>query len=836
VEPAQPPSPSQPLQTPWPLIAARLRLAQARRHRLALHIAGPVDWTRQLAELCLEAAAGKGLWLTDRPLDRDHRPLAAGLTLLGQELDYLVYDAQGGFDPDSFGAACGALRGGGLLLLLTPPLDQWPSLPDPQGERITVAPYRAEQLSGRYLRRLARVLAQAEGLIRIQPEESQGWRVWLGGDEGAPATDPTRPPPPLPLAPDLATACRTPDQAAAVAALLKTARGRARRPLVIVSDRGRGKTTALGLAARQLLAEGAHRILVTAPRLAALDPLFHHAAAGLSGAQRHRDRISLGAGELRFLPPDQLVHGEAAQGEAAADLVLVDEAAAIPAPLLERLLISYPRLVFATTVHGYEGTGRGFEIRFQRALERLTPAFRRLELKTPIRWAPDDPLEALVNRALLLDARPAADRDLAGADGDTCDHALLDRDQLAGDEASLSQLFGLLVLAHYQTRPLDLRHLLDGPNLQVQVLRHRGQIAATALVAREGGLSPDLARDVFEGRRRPQGHLLPQTLSAHAGLRDAPGLRWARVIRIAVHPIVQGRGLGRRLMSHIAAQARIDRLDGLGVSFGATPDLLGFWSACGLMPVHLGTRRNAASGAHAAVVLLGLTPAGTALTRQASTRFRRRFPTLLAGPFRHLEPDLAAELLALSQDHLHEGLASPSVMKEGWVTKEGAGDFHANHERALSPPLRMKEVESDFHAMPATNACTEDEPDWEELAAFAYAQRPYEASLASLQALARTWLGPALRQGHCSRDQAIPLILAALQYREGPEAYHLAGANGRGQFITLLRESCARLLSLPAESLSLRANTSRLVNRYTGPASNLSRGRIQIEEVQPLNR
>jgi tRNA(Met) C34 N-acetyltransferase TmcA len=78
-----------------------------------------------------------------------------------------------------------------------------------------------------------------------------------------------------------------------------------------------------------LLAAGLPRILVTAPRLAAVAPLFHHAAAGLPGARSHNDRIEFGQGEIRFLPPDALC-----QGHEPADLLLVDEAAAIPAPLL----------------------------------------------------------------------------------------------------------------------------------------------------------------------------------------------------------------------------------------------------------------------------------------------------------------------------------------------------------------------------------------------------------------------------------------------------------------------------------------------------------------------
>lgn len=715
-------------------VRAWRRLASARRHRLALVIAGASTWTQGLAESCLRDQTGTGVWLADGPLTRPHQPLAVGLKLLGRELDHLVYDAQGGFDPDSFGAATGALRGGGLLLLLTPPLQDWPQLPDPQARRIAVEGCAPENLSGRFLARLARVLASHEGIILIE----QGKPAGLTAPPPLPSVEEQTRAPADPAHEESGTPYRTPDQAAAVRAIVHTARGRARRPLVITSDRGRGKTSALGLAAGQLLAEGQPRILVTAPRLAAVAPLFHHAASRLPQGRIHADRIELGQGEIRFLPPDALC-----QGTEPADLLLIDEAAAIPAPLLERLLAAYPRLVFATTIHGYEGTGHGFEVRFRQSLERLTPQYRRLVLQTPIRWAPDDPLETLVARALLLDAAPAAAEDLADATPANCQYVRLDRDALAGDEASLSQLFGLLLLAHYQTRPLDLRHLLDGPNIQVQVLRHRGQIAATALVAREGGFSPDLARAIYEGRRRPRGHLLPQTLSAHAGLEEAPLLSWARILRIAVHPAAQGRGLGRLLVGKILDQARTDHQDLVGVSFGATRDLLHFWAACGLAPVHLGSSRNAASGAQAAVVLQALSATGAQLARHARERFGRRLPAQLAGPCRHLEPDLAATLLAMT-------------------TPE--------------PPRAS------------------DEPDWRELAAFAGAHRPFEASYSSLRALTECYLGSALREGHISLAQTIPLIALLLQHRDWQEVAQLTGLAGRAEVILRMREVTAAWL------------------------------------------
>lgn len=695
-------------------------------HRVALILAGTADWTWACAEVALGGL--DAVWLTERSTMGAALPLEAAERLLGQGVDHLVYDAHGGLDPDGFGAACGAIRGGGLLLLLTPPLDIWSSWPDPFAQRIAVHPYPSDAVGRRFLVRFAHVLRTSPG-------------CWIL-EQGAPlpqipsaAAGTTAAPGPIgDRSPGVAA---TQDQQRAIEAVVKTAHGRARRPLVIRADRGRGKTAALGLAAARLLQTDARSILVTAPRRAAVEPLFRHAAAALTETRRDARGIFYPEARLRFIAPDALDRC-APDGS----LLIIDEAAGIPAPLLERALLRHPRIIFATTVHGYEGTGRGFDVRFRDTLDRLTPSWRAIDLVTPIRWAVDDPLEALTSRVLLLDATPTPAERIRTAHPATCLWSRLDRDRLVTDEPTLTALFGLLVLAHYQTRPRDLRHLLDGPNVRIEVLRHTGKIVATLLAADEGAFDEALSAAVFAGRRRPRGHLLAQTLAAHAGLADAPRLRYRRIMRLAVHPAAQRRGLGRQLLAATVVAAQDDDVDLVGASFGATTALLRFWMGCGFAPVHIGTHRNAASGEYALVVLRALTGRGEAFLEAARRRLAERLPKWLPGPLGEASPTLIAAL---------------------------------------------------FGALPGGTPRL-DRDAWQELETFARERRCLEAVLPLLVELAAARAGQAIRDERLDGDSAATLVAVALQMHEPSEVAARFGCRGRADLIDRLRRATAVLL------------------------------------------
>lgn len=562
------------------------------------------------------------LWVADHCVQCGQAPVPATRVVqrLGDECGLLVFNAHQGFHPDAFAAALGTLRGGGDCVLLVPPPGDWPAYDDPDRARFAAYPRATAEMRGAFIERLLRLWRDEDAVVWPDDVEAVDLR-W------APAPRSARP-------------LLTDDQARVAAIVASVATGHAWRPLVLTADRGRGKSTLLGVCAARLLGDGMRRISVIAPHRRAAAALFRAAqlTAGLAVDGVH-ERLAVDDGELCFRTPSGWSDADAQ----ASQLVIIDEAAAIPMGWLQRLLSSCNRLVFTSTVHGYEGSGRGFALRFRDLLEQMAPQWHSATLVDPVRWSADDPLEGLLNRSLLLDV------DLAEPGVPTGDGLSVERvepGQLADDEILLRAVFALLVNAHYQTRPSDLRQLLDNPDVVLWIARVDGHVVAVLLAVREGGFDAAMATAVLAGRRRPRGHLLAQSLAVHAGLDDCLCRRVLRVQRIAVHPDNRRRGVGLRLLRAAHDWADGDGIDMLGCAHGVDPGLLTFWRAAGFVPARLGVRLDPASAAHSLFLLHGISAAGEQLAAAAARRFVADLPWALAGALSELDAGVARRLLA----------------------------------------------------------------------------------------------------------------------------------------------------------------------------------------------
>lgn len=579
-----------------------------------------------LQQLLPELQQSPGIWTGPS----DDNP-SAGLTpvppakarnWLGRELALVIWDGWQGNPPDGLAAITGTLKAGGLLFWLMPPLADWDGFADPDYRRTGLD--NAEHHP--FACRMATLIGSDSSVIRVD------------------AHDPGRAQLPSLQSPDTPFAVATTrDQQRLIDQLLHFGLGRRRRPLVVTADRGRGKSAALGIAAARLLQRGRERVLVTAPARESVDTLFHHARQTLGNDLVTDDGNGLATrtgAELRFMPVHELL---ALRPEA--EVVLVDEAAAIPPQVLEAILLGWPRVAFCSTVHGYEGAGRGFAIRFRSVLDRKTPHWQPATLTQPVRWAAGDPLEVLASDLFLLSASGMLRENARVPPRDIRIDRWCPAD---APEPELAEAFGLLVDAHYRTTPADLRQWLDDPSAVSWCAWHEGRIVGVLWAAVEGGLSEELAQNVTRGQRRIRGHLLAQSLASHSGFPEAATQKTLRVVRVAVASPARRSGVGKRLVTAARAWVAGQQLDSLGTSFGGSPELLAYWQSCGLNVVRVGFHRGNTSGEYPLQMLTGSSPQGTELVDRLRGRLARHWLTLVP---RHWS-GMPAELLAAISDDL----------------------------------------------------------------------------------------------------------------------------------------------------------------------------------------
>ncbi|KAK2066423.1 hypothetical protein P8C59_000247 [Phyllachora maydis] len=182
---------------------------------------------------------------------------------------------------------------------------------------------------------------------------------------------------------------RTRDQAKAVLTFVDAISEKTLRSTVsLTAARGRGKSAALGLAIAAAVSYGYANVFLTSPTPENLKTVFEFIFKGFDalGYQDHADysiiqstnpdfnkaivRVNIYRNHRQTLqyirPQDAHVLGQA-------ELVVIDEAAAIPLPLVKKLMGPY--LCFlSSTVSGYEGTGRSLSLKLVKQLREQSQA------------------------------------------------------------------------------------------------------------------------------------------------------------------------------------------------------------------------------------------------------------------------------------------------------------------------------------------------------------------------------------------------------------------------------------------------------------------------------
>ena len=267
-----------------------------------------------------------------------------------------------------------------------------------------------------------------------------------------------------------------------------------------------------------------------------------------------------------------------------AEIVCIDEAAAIPLHVVRRLIA--PCLNFlASTVQGYEGTGRSLSLKLIKQLREQTFSsgdnnsksnfiftldnqsisnsrnLKEIKLEKAIRYADNDPIELWLNNLLCLDATDV-ERIFDGfPHPKDCDLYLVNRDTLfsynKGSELFLKKIMSLFVSSHYKNSPNDLQLLSDAPAHSIFVLTKtidkessKGipEIYAAIQICEEGGIGKDIVMNNSKRGYKPSGDLIPWTVAENYQDNEFPNMIGIRIVRISTHPDALRMGYGSRAL------------------------------------------------------------------------------------------------------------------------------------------------------------------------------------------------------------------------------------------------------------------------------------------------
>ena len=568
-----------------------LLIARQAGHRLMLVIAMTEEQGTQAQQLTYLSSSC--LWVDilkndqSQPTEQQYISAAQANQYLGTSNQYVVYNAHKGFNANALCGLSGTITAGGVLILLTPPMAQWHNNFDTQlqdyGQSATTAhSYFIQWWQQQWQHHQAVYVLHNE---HRQQENLTAWHPLPNHTKTSNLLEPTA------------------QQQSVIDQLVTAYNLQESMVFTIDAHRGRGKSACLGWLIKTVGKNAKHGdIIVTAPSKRALGTMIQTAEPQL----------------INFYALDTLLTSLPKAG-----MLIVDEAAAIPLSQLTKLISQYSLVVLSSTQDGYEGSGQGYRLKLPRIINTLGQNSKTMTLTQPMRWQANDPLEAFIRRGFLCDVKvPDIDKTSPYDAKELLTYSQVTGQQLAHNNELLKQAYALLMLAHYQTTPQDLRILLDHPDHIIHLCHVGDQLAGLAWVANEGGLDAELAQQIALGKRRIQGHLLAQILAQQAGFSNACEMLSWRIQRLVVLPSMQGKGFGSSLLQQIYGLAEESQVDYVGASFSVSTDILGFWQANHFSPAWLGMRADAATGLNGVQVIRPISTAAIQLAQHLTCHLR----------------------------------------------------------------------------------------------------------------------------------------------------------------------------------------------------------------------
>ncbi|KAF7674347.1 RNA cytidine acetyltransferase, partial [Astathelohania contejeani] len=334
-----------------------------------------------------------------------------------------------------------------------------------------------------------------------------------------------------------------------------------KRIISLTAARGRGKSAVMGLIVANAIDLNYSTIRIASPRIENVRTLFNFIKKGLLFlgyeekkdfeieyilSQRNINKIIVKRKykqTIEYLDPsvDMKINP---------DLLIIDEAAAIPLVNLKKLLTA--NLIFmASTINGYEGTGRVLTTKLFNELRKKSKSnepfvFEEMKLEEPIRYSTNDPVEKWLNKILILDGTPK-NINACPPPGD-CELFCVNRDILfsyhSHSENFLKDLISLFVASHYKNSPNDIQLMADAPNHAVFVL-------LTPVYDEERQMPEILCaiQIAFEGKNRNRnGNIIPWILAEKCLKKEFLDKVGVRIVRIAVHPDYLSMGYGTKAL------------------------------------------------------------------------------------------------------------------------------------------------------------------------------------------------------------------------------------------------------------------------------------------------
>jgi N-acetyltransferase 10 len=427
--------------------------------------------------------------------------------------------------------------------------------------------------------------------------------------------------------------------------------------IVMTSGRGRGKSSTLGLSAAAAIAFGYGNIYVTAPSPENLNSFFAFFLLGLKALgyiegrdfdviqnPRYRciDRIKVFSShyqQIKFLYPSEIENYKNL-----IELLIVDEAAAIPLNFLNKIMGTYV-IFISSTSGGYEGSGRTFALKLLKKIKTAnknvnsisksnkSSIFREIFLDEPIRYSVGDPVEKWLNQLLCLDLKNFTKISRSCPNPKQCHLFLIDRNALFTFHSIaslfLQKIMSLFSSSHYKNSPDDLQMICDAPSHRIFALIPPlkftigliPDILCIIHTAYEGQMNVNFVRKNIKKGSKINGDLIPWAISKQYFDPNFGELSGLRIIRIVTSPDSQKLGYGSRSLELInkflvkkrknprfyrdirkvknipailnKIQSKIPpKIDYIGVAFGLDLQLLCFWNKNGFVPLYLQKKKS----------------------------------------------------------------------------------------------------------------------------------------------------------------------------------------------------------------------------------------------------